>query len=113
MGALGGGLEGEEEGRFFLMLQLLKKRGFRYFPVKSRLCVFSGIRKNKERGGPSVHQLALHKPPVGMDDCGATGSATCPQNIELGLAFVLLRLHLPPPVHAVPTHYIKLVATQN
>lgn len=48
-----------------------------------------------------------------MDDCGATGSATCPQNIELGLASVLLMLHLPPPVHAVPTHYIKLVATQN
>lgn len=74
--------------------------------------MFSGIRKNKERGGPSVHQLALHEPSVGMDDCGATGSATCPQNMELGLACVLLMLHLPSPVHAVPTHYIKLVAAQ-
>lgn len=36
MGAVGGGLEGEEEGCFFLMLQLLKKRRFRHFPVKSR-----------------------------------------------------------------------------
>lgn len=66
------------------------------------MCVFWNQEERRKKGGPRVRQLALHTPPVGMDDCGATGSAMRPQNIQLGLTWVLLTLHLPSPVRAVP-----------